>query len=508
VQRGELRHQREADADSGRLDRASAREGLEDRLLLGVWHARAVVVHAEERTGAVGRDRNLDGRACGSMALGVRNEVLHDALELGWVDARANALGLHVDLPAVGPACDDAAYELGEVGVLEVDTQPSVPEPVHVEEIVEQPLEPRGLACDEADHLLPSLVGQGGPALAQGDGEAEDGGERRAQLVGDRGEDVLPDLLDALALGDVLGRPDHSHRVAGAVEDHAATTLHDPLASVPEDGTVCHLEGVPFLERHGDGRAYPISVARMDSGKVGLVVQLAALGLEVVDPVELVRPRDAVAGDVPLPAADVGEGLRLGEPDRGLAERLGGLVPLGDRGAEREQADGGDGEEALEDLHCHRLVAAAERHVVRDHAGDAERGDRDARRDRAELCEADGCPEKEGEEEVRVAPESAEEDERREAGERREHHRALGEAPCRDPKGRTSCPDQDQRCDEQGSRRVAEPPEDPARSVGRRGRRVRERKHGDAVRRRHRGRDGRGAGEPDHVLDALEGLTE
>ena len=246
----------------------------------------------------------------------------------------------------------------------------------------------------------------------------------------------------------------------------------------------------------------------MDSGEVGLVVQLAALGLEVVDPVELVRPRDAIAGDVPFPAADVCEGLRLGEPHRRLAERLGGVVALRDRGAEREQADGGDGEEALDDLHCHRLVAAAERHVLRDHAGHAERGHREARRHRAELREADGRPEEEREEEVGVAPEPAEEDERREAGERREHDGALGEAPCRDPKGRTRRPDQDQRCDEQGSRGVAEPPEDPARSVGRRGRRVRERQHGDAVRRRHRGRDGRGAGEPDHVLNALEGFPE
>ena len=351
------------DPDSGRLDLASAREGLEDRLLLGVGHARAAVVHAQERTGPVWRDRHLDGRARGGVALGVGDEVLHDALELGRVDACVDALGLHVDLPAVGPAGDDAADELGEVGVLELDTQSSVPEPVHVEEVVEQPLEPRRLARDEADHLLPPLVGQGGPALAQGDGEAEDGGERRAQLVGDRGEDVLPDLLDALALGDVLRRPDHAHRVAGAVEDHAAAALHDPLASVPEDGTVRHLEGAPVLERHRDGRAHAVAVAGMDPGEVGLVVQLAALGLEVVDPVELVRPRDAVAGDVPLPAADVGEGLRLGEPHRGLAERLGGGVALRDRGAEREQADGRDGEEALEDLHRDGLVAAAERDV-------------------------------------------------------------------------------------------------------------------------------------------------
>src|SRR6187397_2510591 len=108
--------------------------------------------------------------------------------------------------------------------------------------------------------------------------------------------------------------------MAGAVENHAASALHDPLASVPEHGTVRHLEGVPLLERHRDGRAHSVPVARMDTGEVGLVVQLTALGLKVVDSVELVRPRDAVAGDVPLPAADVGEGLRLGEPHSGLAE--------------------------------------------------------------------------------------------------------------------------------------------------------------------------------------------
>ena len=149
--------------------------------------------------------------------------------------------------------------------------------------------------------------------------------------------------------------------MAGAVQNHAASALHDPLASVPEHGTVRHLEGVPLLERHRDGRAHSVPVARMDTGEVGLVVQLTALGLKVVDSVELVRPRDAVAADVPLPAADVGEGLRLGEPHSGLAERLGGGVALRDRGAEREQADRRDGEEALENLHRDRLVAAAER---------------------------------------------------------------------------------------------------------------------------------------------------
>ena len=50
---------------------------------------------------------------------------------------------------------------------------------------------------------------------------------------------------------------------------------------------------------------------------------------------------------------------------------------------------------------------------VRDHPGHAERGDREARRHRAELREADGGPEEKREEEVGVAPEPAEEDEPR-----------------------------------------------------------------------------------------------
>ena len=151
----------------------------------------------------------------------------------------------------------------------------------------------------------------------------------------------------------------------------------------------------------------------------------AALRLQVVDPVELVRPGDAVAGDVPFPAADVGQGLRLGEADGGLPERRGGRVPLRDRGAQREQADGDDREEALQDLHRDGLVVPAERHVVGDDAGHAEPRQHEARGHRAELREANGGPEEEREEEVRVAPEPAEEDGRAQPCQRGEQDGAL-----------------------------------------------------------------------------------
>ena len=140
------------------------------------------------------------------MALGVRQQVLDDALELGRVDSREHTLGLYVDLAPVRAPGDDVAHELREIRLLELDPQPPVPQPVDVEEVVEQPLEAGRLARDEVDHLLAPFVGEGRPALAQRDGEAEDRGQRRAELVGNGGENVLANLLDPLALGRTLNR--------------------------------------------------------------------------------------------------------------------------------------------------------------------------------------------------------------------------------------------------------------------------------------------------------------
>src|SRR3954470_12609564 len=67
-------------------------------------------------------------------------------------------------------------------------------------------------------------------------------------------------------------------------------------------------------ERAGDRGLHALTVVRVDTLEIALERDAELPGLEPVDPVELVTPRDLVAAHVPLPAAHVGDRLGLFEP--------------------------------------------------------------------------------------------------------------------------------------------------------------------------------------------------
>src|SRR5580765_7673463 len=110
-----------------------------------------------------------------------------------------------------------------------------------------------------------------------------------------------------------------------------------------------HLERLSCLERTRDLAARELAIGGMNAGEVFRVRELAGAWIETEDPVQLARPRDAVGGDVPLPASDVRERLRLGEALRCL-------LPFRQHRAQDEQADRGEREQRLEDLHGRRGV--------------------------------------------------------------------------------------------------------------------------------------------------------
>ena len=140
-------------------------------------------------------------------------------------------------------------------------------------------------------------------------------------------------------VGDVLVGAGHPHRPAGGVALGAAE------ATQPADGAVAPDDpGVP-LELVGAGvRRVDLApdvgpVVGVDVVEEPLVGGGELLAGDLVDPVELVGPHDLVVLDVPLPAADGGDRLRLGQPLLAVAQRVEQLPALGVVGVAVEVAE-------------------------------------------------------------------------------------------------------------------------------------------------------------------------
>ena len=272
--------------------------------------------------------------------------------------------------------------------------------------------------------------------------------------------------------------------------------MHGPLAAVVQDDPVADLERTVPGECSLDHRAHGGTLVRVDAAEEALERERMRPRIDAEDAEELARPGDLVRGDLPLPATEVGETLRL-------REALARLLPLGQGRAEDEQADRDKGEQRLQNLHLRRQVAP-ERRLAGDDPGDRDRGDGEASRRRPELAKAERRPDEEGEDRIRVAPQAAEEDRGADARKEREQGEGFERSPPFEP-GRSRRPDEENGRDQQVAHGVAEPPEHPRRSVRRRCRRARERKRRDAVRRRHcRAEEAGEDGEREHVAPALE----
>ena len=112
------------------------------------------------------------------------------------------------------------------------------------------------------------------------------------------------------------------------IADDLGLVVDDPDAAVGPDGPV--VEGV--LAAAGDRRPlgclHPGPIVRMDEREERLGRPGDRAGLDAVDPVQLVGALGGLGREVPFPAADVGDPLRLGEVALAPAESVFESRPL------------------------------------------------------------------------------------------------------------------------------------------------------------------------------------
>ncbi len=205
--------------------------------------------------------------------------------------------------------------------------------------IGEQLLGEFGGLARRRDHILHVAVGhRARRQRAQGEvGIAEDALQQIVEVVSDtpsehtealellRMQYLLLELLALclgfLLLGDVLRRPDQARRAAIGVTMDPRRTTDVPHAAVrPNDAM---LDGVRKVGVQGsiDGVVEGLAVVRVNQSAISLVSRVERPPIDPEYVVQFVGPDDAIGHDVPLPAADLRDALRL--PKAGIASLYG-----------------------------------------------------------------------------------------------------------------------------------------------------------------------------------------
>ena len=193
----------------------------------------------------------------------------------------------------------------------------------------------------------------------------------------------------------------------------------------------------------------------------------------------------------------------------GLTRGRHGPFALVDGGGHDHQAHAYDGDQGLQDLHGLGLGGAPDGDRAVEGARDAECGDQEDGGDGATLAEAQRGPRQKREEDIRVLPPAAEEDDPAHEADGGEQGGGLGELSRAVGNRWGSGPHEHEGGDDEGADDVAEPPEEPVAAVGASvgGARdqQRERPDGGAHRRcDERRQDDEG----EHVARAREGVVE
>lgn len=103
-----------------------------------------------------------------------------------------------------------------------------------VEQLGDQPRDAVGVGVDGLQHELLLVVGEAFPLGEQGGREALDRGERRAQFMGDRGDQLGVAALGAAAGLGVAQRDDHAVDGTGGLRPHVARRDEDLTAAVQQ----------------------------------------------------------------------------------------------------------------------------------------------------------------------------------------------------------------------------------------------------------------------------------
>jgi hypothetical protein len=150
------------------------------------------------------------------------------------------------------------------------------------------------------------------------------------QLACQLGLDVgLGEALVPLALfGHVLEHHGDARRPAAAVVHHPSPAGQQPDVAGGADDPLLLAERGPVDRGTADGLDHARPVVGVEAGDEGLQGGGRRLRVEPADPAQLSGPADLVGADLPLEAAESGDGLRLGELLLTLAQHALGF-PLG-----------------------------------------------------------------------------------------------------------------------------------------------------------------------------------
>src|SRR5207253_5973018 len=119
--------------------------------------------------------------------------------------------------------------------------------------------------------------------------------------------------LGAALLGDVLSGSDELGRLAIVADHDLSVRLDHALLAIRPYDPVPVPERLALRERCLYDLVDTRPLVRMHVLEEAVVAWPPSLRIEAEDPVELLGPRDLAGGEIPFPAADVGELLCLGE---------------------------------------------------------------------------------------------------------------------------------------------------------------------------------------------------
>ena len=161
-----------------------------------------------------------------------------------------------------------------------------------------------------AEHLRDRAVQAQPAALEVDEGHAD------RRVVEGAAEELLGGaqrVLDPPALGDVLRGAAHERGAAVVVEHHLAARMDHAHLVVGAHDAVVEAPAAALGHRRLDHPRDASAVVRVDLVEVAAVGAGEAVGPHAVDAVQLVGPHDAVRGDLPLPAPEPRDLLRLGQ---------------------------------------------------------------------------------------------------------------------------------------------------------------------------------------------------
>ncbi len=159
-----------------------------------------------------------------------------------------------------------------------------------------------------------------------------------SQALGELALAGLERRLGALAVGDVLAGAQHFGRRAVRAQHHLSAREHHPLIPAGLHEAMLERERSTGRERMVHECLNVRAVVGMHELQVGVKAVLRA-NLHPVDPAQLIRPRHGIGADLPFPAADRRDPLRLGKPRLASSDALLGRDRVSDIARERGRAD-------------------------------------------------------------------------------------------------------------------------------------------------------------------------